>query len=148
MLDLLASTAALLVVLALLAAAGVGVTVLPFVVAGDLAEGRGLSVPRAGTLTLLAVGAGLLGALLVLRSEDLYQQPHTTYAAVLAHLGLASQPGVTFRVHNHWADAQQQLTPALRQRLRAHFEEPNRDLARLLGWSRTWDAEPSERTVG
>ena len=62
--------------------------------------------------------------------------------------GLAPHPDVTFRVHNHWADAQQQLTPALRLRLNAYFEEPNRDLARLLGWSRTWAAEPSQRTVG
>lgn len=69
MLDLLASTAALLVVLALVALVGIGLSVVPFVVAGDLAERRGLSVPRAGALTLLAVGVGLAGALLVLRGD-------------------------------------------------------------------------------
>lgn len=69
MLDLLASTAALLVVLALLALVGIGLTVLPFVVAADLAERRGLSVPRAGTLTLVAVGVALAGVVLVLRGD-------------------------------------------------------------------------------
>ena len=69
MLDLLASTAALTVVLALGALAATGVTVLPFVVAGDLAERRRLSVPRAGALALVGVGAGLLGVLVVLRGD-------------------------------------------------------------------------------
>ena len=69
MLDLLSSTAAVAVLLVLLSLAGLGLTVLPFVTATRTAERKGLSAVRAGTLTLAAVAAGLVGSLLLLRSD-------------------------------------------------------------------------------
>lgn len=61
------------VVVVLLLSAGlavlVGLTVVPFVRAVDLAERRGASPAWAGALTLATIGAGLLLALLVLRSD-------------------------------------------------------------------------------
>lgn len=69
MLDLLTSTAALFVVVSLLGLAGLGLTVVPFVQATEIAERRHLSTVRAGVLTFAGVGAGLLGALVVYRSS-------------------------------------------------------------------------------
>ena len=69
MLDLLASTAAVSVVLVLLALVGLALTVLPFVTATREAERRGLSAARAGTLTLVTVAVGLTSSLLVVRSD-------------------------------------------------------------------------------
>ena len=68
MLDLLAATAALLVIVGVLALAGLGLTVVPFVVAGERPEARRVSTTRAGAATLVCIGAGLLGAFLVYRS--------------------------------------------------------------------------------
>ena len=69
MLDLISSTAAVSVLLVLLALAGLGVTVLPFVTATGTAERKGLSSARAGALTLAAVAVGLAASLLVVRSD-------------------------------------------------------------------------------
>ena len=88
MLDLLSSTAAVSVLLVLLALAGLGLTVLPFVAATAVAERKGLSAARAGGLALLASALGLAAALLVLRS-------HLPTASALLPLGLGwAVPGL------------------------------------------------------
>ncbi|MCW2607607.1 MAG: hypothetical protein JWO60_2300 [Frankiales bacterium] len=69
MLDLLTATAVVVALVAVVLALVVGLTVLPFVRAVDLADGSGGSPARAGALTLGTAGLGLLLALLVLRSE-------------------------------------------------------------------------------
>lgn len=69
MLDLLAATAAMLVLTAVVALALVGLSVVPFVVATDLAERKKGSTARAGALALTGVLVGLAGAFLVVRSD-------------------------------------------------------------------------------
>ena len=69
MLDLLASTAAVTIVLVLVGLAGLALTVLPFVSATRTAERSGRSAARAGSVTVLAVAAGLAGSSLVLRGD-------------------------------------------------------------------------------
>jgi len=68
-LDLLSATAAILVVAAVVVLALLGLTVVPFVVALDAAEARGRAPERTGLLALLGIGAGLVLALLVQRSD-------------------------------------------------------------------------------
>lgn len=69
MLDLLAATAVLLVMVAVLALAGLGLTVVPYVVALDMAQARRFSTARAGALALTGVLVGLAGAFLLYRSD-------------------------------------------------------------------------------
>ena len=69
MLDLLAATAALFVVVSLALLVLLGLTVVPFVVATDAAEARGRSAERTGLLALVGVGLGLALAYLVHRSD-------------------------------------------------------------------------------
>lgn len=69
MLDLLAATAVLLLIVAVLALAGLGLTVVPYVVALDLAQGRRFSTARSGALALGGVLVGLGGAFLLYRSD-------------------------------------------------------------------------------
>lgn len=69
MLDLLAATAVLLVIVAVGAAALVGMTVVPFVLATDLAEARRGSTARAGALALGGIAVGLGLAFAVVRSD-------------------------------------------------------------------------------
>jgi hypothetical protein len=68
-LDLLAATAVLLLIVVLVVLAGLVLTVVPFVLAADLAEQRGRSTARAGLLAVAGIGLGLLGALLVRRTD-------------------------------------------------------------------------------
>jgi len=75
---------------------------------------------------------------LVLRSEDLYEQPGPTYARVLQFLGLApaeldAYPRYTRRASNA------RMTDSARQRLTAHFQPHNERLAALLGEDGWWD---------
>jgi len=77
--------------------------------------------------------------LLVLRSEDLYEQPGPTYARALAFLGLApveldAYPRYTRRTSSA------QMTDSARQRLTAYFRPHNEQLAALLGDDVWWDA--------
>lgn len=69
MLDLAAAAAALLALAGVASLAALGLLVLPFVRACDAADQRGLSPFRAGAAVLLADGAALVGALLVLRRD-------------------------------------------------------------------------------
>jgi hypothetical protein len=74
--------------------------------------------------------------LLVLFTEELDGDTAGTYACVLDFLGarpheLGSYP----RIFNHEYTS---MAPATRARLEAEFEEPNRELARLLGREPPW----------
>jgi hypothetical protein len=79
--------------------------------------------------------------ILVLRSEDLYEQPAATYARVVDFVGLrplAETETVSFDVHNHWrSSAPSQLTPELRSHLSAVFEPHNEEL-RQMRLGNTW----------
>jgi hypothetical protein len=78
--------------------------------------------------------------LLVLRSEDLYREPHATYDRVTAFLGLSQfDPGVFEKHHGH-AD-RPRIDPGLRRELAATFSRPNEELAELLGTPVWWDAD-------
>ena len=65
MLDLLAAAAVMLVLVAVVALALIGVSVVPFVLATDLAEKKRFSTSRAGGAALAGVLVGLAGALLL-----------------------------------------------------------------------------------
>jgi hypothetical protein len=76
--------------------------------------------------------------LLVLRSEDLYDEPAKTHARALEFLGLTpheldAYQRYTRRVSNA------QMTDAARQRLTDHFRPHNQRLADLLGTVVWWD---------
>lgn len=78
-------------------------------------------------------------SLLVVRSEDMYQDPARTYAGVLDFLELDAFLPSTLKRHNHWRDgASTQLTPSMRRRLHSVFEPHNERLARLVGWPQAW----------
>jgi hypothetical protein len=73
---------------------------------------------------------------LILRSEDLYREPATTFAHVTDFLGLPRAESATFVAHNR-SDGLP-LDPALRDRLAAHFAPANARLRNLLGWDPGW----------
>lgn len=74
--------------------------------------------------------------LLVLRSEDLFEDPRATYGAVVRFLGLDEDVDVAFERHNASVDLPQEA--AVIDRLQQYYEPFNRDLARLVeawpGW--------------
>ncbi len=74
------------------------------------------------------------GQMLVLRAEDLYGDPHTTYPRVLRFLGLAPHEP-EFKVW-HRGRITDPVDPADRARLAELFAEPNRRLADE--WGITW----------
>lgn len=76
---------------------------------------------------------------LVLRSEDLYESPATTYARALTFLGL---PAVDLDAYPRYtrSTSQAQMSDAARRRLTAHFRHHNERLAVLLD-EHVWWAE-------
>lgn len=80
--------------------------------------------------------------LLVVRSEDFFADPATTYDEVLRRAGLRPFDGVAFRRTNHWEDSgETQLTPAVRARLEAELSDADERLTALLGWSHGWSRQ-------
>jgi hypothetical protein len=67
--DLLLATVSIALVVAVLVAAALAVTVVPFVLTVDMAERRRLSTVRAGAFSLVTIALGLLGALVVYRGD-------------------------------------------------------------------------------
>jgi hypothetical protein len=76
--------------------------------------------------------------LLVLRSEDLYQDPATVYAEVLRYLGLPRWIPPSFPTLN--AGGGELLDPAIRERLTAYFAPHNERLAAFLGVDLCWES--------
>ena len=74
---------------------------------------------------------------LVAQSERLFQDPVAVLERIHEFLGLESHRPDAFSVHNQNRYAG--MDPALRDRLRAYFEEPNRQLFELLGERFDWD---------
>lgn len=88
MLDLLLAAVVFPLIVAILLALLALVTLVPFVVALQMAERRGFSTVRWGALALAASLLALLGALLVLRSDTI-----ATPAAALPLVLAAAAPG-------------------------------------------------------
>lgn len=76
--------------------------------------------------------------LLVLRSEDLYEQPAQTYARTLEFLGLPPVDLETYPRYTRRTSAAE-MTDAARQRLSEHFRPYNERLAAVLGEAVWWD---------
>jgi hypothetical protein len=75
--------------------------------------------------------------LLVLKAEDLYQQPGATMARVFAHLGLPVHPGVTeLRSNSREYDG---LAPTIRATLATQLRGSVARLSALLGRDFGWD---------
>jgi hypothetical protein len=74
--------------------------------------------------------------LLVLFTEELYEDTPGAYARVLSFLGARPHELTSYpRIFDHEYVT---MDPATRARLEAEFEEPNRELARLLGRELPW----------
>ncbi len=69
MVDLVLATLTLALIVVVVGAAGLALTVVPFVRTVDMAEQRGLSTARAGAFALALIALGLLGALVVYRGD-------------------------------------------------------------------------------
>jgi hypothetical protein len=74
--------------------------------------------------------------MLVLRSENLYAEPQRTYNRVLSYLDLPSHPLADVKSWN--AAPGEDMHPATRVRLRAHFAPYNEQLAALVGGDLGW----------
>ena len=74
---------------------------------------------------------------LILKSEDLFQNPAPLYKKVLAFLGLTDFQGIRFEKLN--AGKYTDLSPELRARLAAYFQVPNQKLSELLKTDFGWD---------
>ncbi len=75
----------------------------------------------------------------VLRSEDLFSDPETTFNTLIDQMGLEPASGITFKRMNHWEDdSVTQLTPQVRRQLEERFRAPNERLASMLNWTETW----------
>ena len=74
---------------------------------------------------------------LILKSEDLFQDPAPLYKNVLDFLGLAEYQGICFDKLN--AGKYTDLSPELRARLAAYFQVPNQKLSELLKTDFGWD---------
>jgi hypothetical protein len=80
--------------------------------------------------------------LLVVRSEDLYQDPARTFGEVQAFLGLARWMPAEFRNHSYHGvepPAKAELSPSLRRRLSEGFAASNLRLYSLLGRDFGWE---------
>ena len=77
-------------------------------------------------------------AVLVIRSEDLYAAPRSTFARVLAHLDVRPWDPGDWRVRN--AATSGGLDDDVRARLRAGFRADRADLSSLLGEDPGWPA--------
>ena len=78
------------------------------------------------------------GQLLVVRAEDLFEQPHATIGQITTFLGLAAHPGPLPEPRNR--AEYEDMRPETRERLRRCFAAPNEQLeahlGRGLGWQR------------
>jgi hypothetical protein len=74
--------------------------------------------------------------LLVLRAEDLFGDLERTYARVLEFLGLPQLRVQRQTAYN--ATRSEPMAQATKERLRATFGPPNRELAGELGWDQGW----------
>lgn len=75
--------------------------------------------------------------LLILRSEDLYQNPARVLAESQAHVGLTTHPCPRFEPHNHGGYGG--MSPATRADLQRHFAPYNKQLYALLGRDFGWE---------
>jgi hypothetical protein len=73
---------------------------------------------------------------LVIRSEDYYTRPHAVLGDVCRFIGVPAASDVADRPPKQFPYPL--MDPTIEQQLRRHFDEPNRQLANLLGWSETW----------
>ena len=73
---------------------------------------------------------------LVLRAEDLFQEPARIWSEIQGFLGLPQAVHRDFAAHN--AQPPAELPAEARAELTAMFEQPNRDLADLLGVPTSW----------
>lgn len=76
--------------------------------------------------------------LLVLRAEDLFEDPGGTYRRVLGHLGLERAALPSYETFNYASYSK--MNPEARRFLADYFREPNERLAKLLGDGFGWDA--------
>lgn len=81
--------------------------------------------------------------ILVLRSEDMYSDPASTYARCLTFLGLPDHRPAAFGMHTRVKPPMGELNPAAERELREAFAPQNERLASLLGWDRSWPAAPT-----
>jgi len=75
---------------------------------------------------------------LILKSEDLFQNPAPIYKKVLDFLGLPDYQGICFEKLN--AGKYTDMSSELRARLADYFKEPNQKLYELLETDFGWDA--------
>ncbi|MEY2567268.1 MAG: hypothetical protein QOE35_1797 [Actinomycetota bacterium] len=79
--------------------------------------------------------------LLVVRSEDLYADPASTFLRIVEHMGVDQWEPAEFRNHSYEGlrpEAGPPMAPATRTRLEATFEADNERLARLLERPAMW----------
>ena len=79
--------------------------------------------------------------LLVVRSEDLYDDPAATFLRIVGHLGVDSWQPDGFRNHSYEGirpEPGPPMNPSTRARLEEHFDAENAKLATLLGTQPLW----------
>ena len=74
---------------------------------------------------------------LILRSEDLFQEPGITYERALRFLGLRSYPLAGYEQHNPYSS--NEMPRPLRERLVDYFAPHNQHLSEFLGIDFGWD---------
>jgi hypothetical protein len=83
--------------------------------------------------------------LLVLQSEDLFQQPDETYKRVLAFLEISTDYSAEYRIFNAF-DSTEEFSSERRSQLQDYFKPHNERLYRLIGRRFTWDQAPAPST--
>ena len=76
--------------------------------------------------------------MLIIRSEDFFADPETSYAKALSFLGLPAWRPRSFARYNAAAPAR--MEPSTRERLERYFADPNRELAEHLGFDLGWSS--------
>ena len=76
--------------------------------------------------------------MLIIRSEDFFADPDTSYASALSFLGLPEWRPRSFARYNAAAPAR--MEPSTRERLERYFAGPNRELAQHLGFDLGWSS--------
>jgi hypothetical protein len=79
--------------------------------------------------------------LLVIRSEDLYQDPSPVFLRIVEHMGVDAWEPPEFRNHSYDGvrpEAGPPMSASTRRQLEATFEADNRQLASLLGCPPLW----------
>lgn len=75
--------------------------------------------------------------LLIVRSEDLFQEPKSTYTQILSFLQLEAMDATEFSKANVGQEGV--IQPATRNQLQEHYKPFNAELEQLLGRSIHWD---------